>query len=398
MAASSPRHTLANGPRLADAISLGVLTRTFPPDVIDEVVERTKRKEKRYRLLPARVVVYFVLALCLFAQEPYTEVMSILKQGLRWAGMDVGDDPSDTALVNARRRLGHEPLEALFREVAVPLATPATQGGWYRGLRLMAIDGSTFDVPDTVENVERFGRPGSARGDDLSAFPQARMVGLTEIGTHAIVAAEIDRYATSEMVMVTKVMKCLRAGMLLLADRGFWSFDLWEQARKTDAELLFRTKAAVVLPVVEVLDDGSYLSHITASSDRRAQTAPTPVRVIEYCLQGRSKEVYRLVTTLLDPSSAPAAELACLYGERWEIETALDELKTHQRGAAAVLRSHSPDGVIQELWAHLLVHYALRSLMLDAAHQVRRDPDRMSFMSSLRIVRRQTIEPAAFSP
>lgn len=398
MAASSQRLPHAETPRLADAISLGVLTRTFPPDVVDGVLKRTGRKEKRHRLLPARVVVYFVLALCLFAQEPYTEVMSILKQGLRWAGMEVGDDPSDTALGKARRRLGPEPLEALFREVATPLATAATEGGWYRGLRLMAIDGSTFDVPDTPENDARFGRPGVGRGEDASAFPQARMVVLTEIGTHATVDAEIDSYTTAEMVLVVKVMKSLRAGMLLLADRGFWSFDLWEQARKTGAELLFRTKSSVVLPVLEVLDDGSYLSQITAQADRRAKTAPVRVRVIEYRLQGRSAEVYRLVTTLLDPSQAPAAELACLYGERWEIETALDEVKTHQRGAAAVLRSQSPDGVIQELWAHLLMHYALRSLMVDAAHQVSRDPDRMSFMSSLRIVRRQTTEPAAFSP
>jgi hypothetical protein len=386
------------GERLSDYISIGVLTRTFPPDVVDRVVEETGKREQRVRLLPARVTVYFVLALCLFAHESYTEVAALLVKGLVWARvwMWPWTDPSDTALVNARRRLGPEPLQALFAQTAEPLATADTKGAWYRGWRLVAIDGTTLDVPDTEENEKRFGRP-SSKGEARAAFPQARVVGLVECGTHAVFDATIGSYATSETKLAPACFGSLTAGMLALSDRGFWSYELWTKAAGTGADLLWRTKSNVILPVIEVLPDGSYLSQISASGDRNRRN-PVMVRVIEYRLQGRSNQVYRLVTTILHPEAAGAVELAALYAQRWEIESAFGEWKTYQRGKDVVLRSKSPEGVVQEIWAHLLVHYALRGLMADAAAQADLDPDRMSFLNSLRIVRRQVTEPAAFSP
>ncbi|MGH8931062.1 MAG: IS4 family transposase [Egibacteraceae bacterium] len=389
---------LATGERLADHIAVGVLTHTFPPDLVDRVIDATGKREQRVRKLPARVTLYFVLGLCLFAHESYTEVATLLAKGLIWSKTQSRGwtEPSDTALVNARRRLGPEPLQALFAQVAKPLATPQTKGAWYRDWRLVAIDGTTLDVADTPENDERFGRPASS-GEDPAAFPQARVVGLVECGTHAVFDAEIGAYTTSETKLAPVCLRSLGKDMLALSDRGFWSFELWTAAAATGADLLWRTKSNIILPVLTQLEDGSYLSQIAASHDRKKHK-PVTVRVIEYRLQGRSKETFRLVTTILDPKAAPAAELAALYAERWEIESALKEWKTYQRGRGVVLRSQSPDGVLQEIWAHLLVFYAVRSLMRDAAHEAGLDPDRMSFLNSLRIVRRQVTEPAAFSP
>ena len=386
------------GERLSDFVAIGVLTRTFPPDLVDRVIDQTGKREQRVRLLPARMTVYFVLALCLFARESYTEVSALLVKGLVWARVWVRGwtDPSDTALVNACRRLGPEPLEALFRQIAKPMATPDTQGSWYRGWRLVAFDGTTLDVPDSPENEQRFGRP-SSKGDDRAAFPQARVLGLVECGTHAVFDAQIGAYATSETKLAPKCFRSLTKDMLALSDRGFWSYELWTAAAATGADLLWRTKSNIVLPVIEQLKDGSYLSQITASGDRRKRS-PVTVRVIEYRLKGRSNQTYRLVTTILDPEAASAVELAALYVERWEIESVFGQWKTHQRGKDVVLRSKSPDGVVQEIWAHLLVHYALRDLMRDAAAQAGLDPDRMSFLNALRIVRRQVTEPAALCP
>lgn len=228
-------------------------------------------------------------------------------------------EPSDTALVNARRRLGHEPLEALFRQVAEPLAAPDTKGAWYRGWRPVAFDGTTLDVPDTLANEQRFGRPAS-KGDDRAAFPQARVVGLVECGTHAVFDAEIGAYATSETKLAPACFRSLSKDMLALSDRGFWSYELWKAAAATGADLGWRTKSNIILPVIELLPDGSYLSQITASGDRKKRN-PVTVRVIELRLEGRSKETYRLVTTILDPQEAPAVELAASYAERWEIES-----------------------------------------------------------------------------
>lgn len=352
----------------------------------------------RSRLLPARVVVYYVLAMCLFSGQGYEEVMRLLVGGLEWMSRwrRVWTVPSTAAITKARARLGAGPLRALFEATVRPLATCMTRGAWYRGLRLVAMDGATLDVPDTADNDGYFGRPGSARGEGRGAFPQIRLVGLGECGTHAIFATAVGPYSAAERTLATRLLPALEPGMLLMADRGFTSHELWQAAAATGAELLWRASSVFSLPVLQELADGSYLSHLI-----RKDHEPIQVRVVEYTIgdgQPPDVEHYRLVTTLLDPGQAPGLELARLYAQRWEYETTLDELKTHQRGARAVLRSKSPDGVEQEVWGFLLVHWAIRDLMHTAALDGDVDPDRVSFIRTLRLVRRTVTEQAAFSP
>ena len=390
--------------RLSDRIAIGVLTATFPPALVDRVVTETGRREQRHRLLPARVVVYLVLALALFSGQAYEEAARLLTEGLGWARRweRTWRVPTTKAITRARERLGAEPVRRLFVEVARPLATERTQGAWYRGRRVLAIDGTTLDVPDTPANQAAFGRPTGHRGE-RSAFPQVRVLALAECGTHAIIAAVLGPLATGETTLAPSLFGRLGAGMLLLADRGFIGFALWRAAQETGAELVWRAKANQVLPVDRQLADGSSLSRIYAATDRRKRD-PIVVRVVEYTLgtdPGRPAKPapYRLVTTILDPDQAPAVELAALYHQRWEFETALDELKVHQRGPGMVLRSRSPELVTQEVWGMLLVHHAIRALMHQAALDGEVDPDRLSFIRALRVVRRQTASGrAALSP
>lgn len=384
------------GERLSDRIAVGLLTSTFPPELVDRVVAEAGRTQQRSRLLPARVVVYYVLAMCLFFGQGYEEVARLLTEGLGWARRWQGSwqVPTTAAITRARAKLGPEPVKALFAAACRPVATAQTVGGFYRRWRLVAVDGTTFDLPDTSANVDFFGRPGSGRGS--GAYPQARVAALAECGTHAIFAAATGPLATGETVLARRLFGALSPGMLLLADRGFHSFDLWQQAAATGTDLLWRVRSAAVLPVIEQLDDGSYLSHIYAARDRR-RTDPITVRVIEYTLPGNGT-VYRLITTILDPDAAPALDLAALYTQRWEIETSFDELKTHQGRPGMVLRSQTPAGVEQEIYGFLLVHYAIRHLMHQAATTTGIDPDRVSFTRTLRLVRRQVTAQAAFSP
>jgi Insertion element 4 transposase N-terminal/Transposase DDE domain len=397
--------------RLSDRIAIGVLTATFPPELVDRVVAETGRTQRRQRLLPARVVVYFTLAMCVFGQVGYEEVARLLTHGLAWARRWRGgwQVPTTGSITRARARLGPEPLEALFTQTAGPLATSATRGAWYRGWRLVAVDGTRLDVADTPANHAAFGRPKTHRGEQ-TAFPQVRVVGVAECGTHALLAAAMGPLAKGETTLAAGLLGeggALGAGMLLLADRLLAGAQLWRTAAATGAELLWRTRSNAVLPVLETFADGSYLSRIAAATDRRQRVAPTVVRVVEYRLDdpGRPRaagQVYRLLTTILDPERAPAAELAALYHQRWEVEGLLDELKTRQRGPGVVLRSKSPEMVAQEVWAMLLVHRAIRTLMhqaaLDDPNGEALDPDRLSFARSLRVVRRQVTSQAASSP
>jgi len=390
--------------RLSDHISIGVLSAVFPPELVDRVVAESGRTELRHRLLPARVVVYYVLGLALFAQASYEEVMRNLVEGLAWAdgwarGWNV---PTKAALFKARARLGPEPLKALFGAVAGPLAGEETKGAWYRRWRLMSIDGTSLDVADTPANAEAFGRPGSSRRDGGGGFPQVRLVGLAECGTHALADVVMGPCRTGETTLARDVLGSLSAGMLVLADRGFYSFDLWNEAAATGADLLWRTKAGHVLAVDERLADGSYLSHLHKVVNFHRRPTTVMVRVIDYTLDdpGRpdAESTYRLITTIMDPAAAPAGELAALYPQRWEFETVLDELKTHQRGPRVVLRSKQPDGVTQEVYGHLCVHYAIRWLMHAVALAADADPDRLSFTRSLRVARRTTASHPGFSP
>jgi Insertion element 4 transposase N-terminal/Transposase DDE domain len=377
----------------------------FPPDVVDRVVAEAGRVERRRRLLPARVVVYYVLALALFADSSYEEVMRQLVEGLAW---DSGWQrawavPDKASIFKARRRLGREPLELLFKAVASPLASEATRGAFYRGLRLMSLDGTCLDVPDTPANDEAFGRPGSSRREGGGAFPQLRLVALSESGTHAIIDAALGPYEKSENALADELLGALQTGMLCLADRGFYSFERFQNARASGAELLWRAKANMLLPREQPLPDGSYLTRVYRSQpDQRAKRDGVRVRVVEYRLDDpglpETEQRYRLISTLLDPDAAPAGELGVLYSERWEIEGALDEFKTHQRGPRVVLRSKHPDGVYQETYGYLCTHYAIRRVMHDAALRADLDPDRLSFTRSLRAARRSARTQPGFSP
>ena len=253
--------------------------------------------------------------------------------------------------------------------------------------------------PSTSSGAAAFGRPGSSRGD--SAYPQIRFVALVENGTHVLFATHMAGCTTGETTLAQEVLTGLQRGMLCLADRQFFGFELWQQARGTGAELLWRIKKNIRLPCAKRLPDGSYLSYLYACEhDRRHKTNGVMVRVVEYRLDGvaGAEPLYRLITTILDPDHAPAHELAALYHERWEIETALDELKTHLRGARIVLRSKTPDLVRQEFYGLILAHFAVRGLMHEAALRADEDPDRLSFLHAVRVVRRKLAVFAALPP
>ena len=275
----------------------------------------------------------------------------------------------------------------------------APKGAWYRSWRLVSIDGSTLDVADEKSNEEAFGRPGSSRGK--SAYPQIRFVSLVENGTHVLFGSRMADYATSEVALAKTVLPNLRIGMLCLADRGFFGFEMWKQAAATGADLLWRARKNILLPCEKRLPDGSYLSRIYPSQKgQRRGHKGVVVRVIEYRLEGveGAEPLYRLATTIVDHERAPAAELAAIYHDRWEIETAFDELKTHLRGSHIVLRSKTPDLVRQEFYGLLMAHFAVRGLMHEAALSADKDPDRLSFIHAVRIVRRKIASYGAISP
>jgi Insertion element 4 transposase N-terminal/Transposase DDE domain len=386
--------------RLSDLMSVGVLTRTFPPALVDEVIAAAGRTEQRHRSLPARVMAYFAIGMALHSEGSYEDIIGLLTDGLAWSSPaeELVKLPSKSAIFQARERLGFEPVEALFRRVARPLATVATPGSWLGGRRLVAIDGTCLDVADTVDNDEFFGRPGVAKGEQ-AAFPQARLVALIECGTHAIFDVETGPCTTGEVTMSRTLVGRLRPGMLCLADRGFYGFKLWEQAANTGADLLWRMRSSQRLDPTEILADGSFLSKVFEVANFKRRGDGLVVRVVEYTLDdGRDNDnVYQLITTILDPDDVSAEDLAHAYEQRWEIETVLDELKTHQRGPRTVLRSKSPSLVRQEIWGHLCCHYAIRTLMFEAAHNANVDPDRVSFVGALRIARR-SIAARDFSP
>lgn len=387
--------------RLPDLVSVGLLMKVFAPEVVDSVITECGRTEQRRRSLPARSMAYFAMGMALHSEGSYEDVLALISDGIAWAHRDEesGRLANKAAISHARNRLGAEPMERLFARVAQPLAGADTPGCWLAGRRLVAIDGTCLDVPDTPVNDEHFGRPGVNKGE-RSAFPQTRVVAVAECGTHAIFEAVIGPYSTSENALSADLLDRLSPGMLCLADRGFYSFPAWGQAAATGADLLWRVKDNLKLEVVHDLDDGSFLAEVYDSVTDRKRRHPVRVRVIEYTLaDGREPSgPYRLITTILDPGEAPAADLAAAYAQRWEIETAFDELKTHQRGPRAVLRSKSPELVLQEIWGHLCCHYAIRTLMLAAAVHAGHDPDRVSFVAALRISRRSIAQQGAFSP
>jgi len=404
---------MMSGGLLTDRIGIGVLTRLVPRDLVDEVLAGTRRRERRSRLLPAHVVVYFVMAMAIF-RDGYEEVARRLTGGLVFMRAWRRDwaVPTTGAISQARERLGEAPLKVLFERVAAPVAAPGAPGAWLGSRRLMAIDGVKLDVPDTPANVAGFGRPG---GVTRRPFPQLQVLGLGECGTHAVVAARIGTLAVGERELAAGLLDSMEPGMLVIADRGFFGFEFWRDCLLTGADLLFRVASGLKLPVITALPDGSYLSEVASPKVRSsgfkipmaaaadpANATHIPVRVIEYTVTtggGRGKpETFRLITTILDPDDVTAIELAAAYQQRWEYETSLREIETQMLEPGRGLRSRTPELVRQELWGLLLAHYAIRSLMAEAAAAAGLDPDRLSFMRSISLVRRQVTDQAAFSP
>lgn len=392
---------LPKGTRITDYISLGVISKTFPLEKIMEAAKITGKESQRQRDMPAHVVCYYVIALALYMQASYQEVLRCLLEGVQWlkGPEDFVKVTGKSGISQARKRLGYEPMQYLHDQLVKPIATKETRGAWYRGWRLVSIDGTTLDIADTKKNEAYFNRPGASRGG--AAYPQLRLVSLVENGTHVLFGSQIGSCRTGENALADKVVESLQSGFLCLADRGFFSFSLWNKAHGTGADLLWRMKKNAVLPVEKRLEDGSFLSRIYSNlKDQRNNRNGVIVRVIEYQLKGDpdAEEVYRLITTILDPELAPAKELAALYHERWEIETAFGELKTHLRGARIVLRSKTPELVLQESYGLLMAHFAIRGLMHEAALKEDVDPDCLSFIHAVRVVRRKLPMYVAFPP
>lgn len=383
---------LPSGPRISDFISLGVLAKAFPAASVGAALARTGKSSVRERDLPAHVVVYYVLALALFMRSSYGEVLRCLLEGVGWL-RDAGRRVrvvGKSGISQARTRLGSEPLRQLHDELVGPVAVAGTRGAWYRGRRLVSLDGSTLDVADNAANERAFERPGSSRG--RTAYPQIRFVSLVENGTHVLFASRMDGCRTAEATLAWEVLPRLERGMLCLCDRGFFGYQMWRRALASGAEQLWRIKKDARLECDQRLEDGSYLSSIYPSAaDRKRRLNGIRLRVVEYRLEGveGSEPLYRLATSIVDPVQAPAKELAALYHQRWEIETAFDELKTHLRGSQIVLRSKTPELVRQEFYGLLMTHFAIRSLMHEAALKADEDPDRLSFLHAVRVVRRK---------
>lgn len=414
---------VATGGRLTDLISLGVLTSSVPRDVVDDAIAVTGRGAKRSDgKLPPHVMVYFTMALALFADEDYEEVATRLTETLAsWGCWNDGwSVPTSGGITQARQRLGSEPLEQLFELAAEPVAGPLTRGAFLGDWRLMGIDGFEWDAPDTKANVAEFGYAGS--GEGRSAFPKVRVVSISECGSHAVVDAEIGAIGgkgSGEQSLAARLYPRLASDWLLIADRNFYSWTGWRTAAASGAQLLWRVKADLTLPLLRWLPDGSYHSVLINPRIRRkarrqqlleaaraGQGLDTDeavvVRVVEYEVPDREGdgkgELIALVTTITDPTAASATQLAQAYHERWEHETGNDQLKTHLRGPGKVLRSKSPDMVRAEIYGYLLTHYAISALICHAATEADIDPDRVKFLRTVRIVRRRVADPAAFSP
>ena len=409
--------------RLSDWISLGVLASWVPRDAVDDAVEATgKGARRKGGKLPPHVMVYFAMALALFAGEDYEEVWARLSETLAdWGCWDSSQATVTTGgLTQARQRLGHEPVKKVFAQVAVPPATEDTPGAFLGPWRKMSMDGLEWDVPATEPNIAAFGFPGTAKDAAPAAFPKARAVTIGECASHAPVLAAIGpcvSKGSGEQSLARGLYPRLKPDWLLIADRNFYNWQDWCTAADTGAALLWRVKADLTLPPLEFCPDGSYRSVLVnpkvrgKARDKILEAArggedldpekARYVRVIEYEVPDREgdrkDELIALITTITEFPDAPAAVLAQAYHDRWEHETGNKQLKTYLRGPGKILRSESPDMVRQEIWGYLLTHYALSALICTAATAAGIDPDRVKFKRTVRIIRRRASGPA-FSP
>ena len=390
--------------RISDYLSVGLLSRLVPPTLVDEALTAHERHSKRQRDLPAHAVVYYVMALSLYRGVNTEEVLRVVTEGMDYLGDgSIRREVGKSGISASRTRLGADVMRHIAEQALVPLAQPQTARSFYRGLRLVSVDGTTLEVADEAGNREAFGVPGTNKGQ--TGYPQIRCVGLLENGTHALFGVALGGYKDSEVSLAHKAFKNLKPGMLCLADRGFSGYPLWQVASQTGAQLLWRIIKNRDLPALKRFEDGSYLSEISPSpatlKKMGDKTAPAiTVRVIDYHLPGvaDAEPVYRLITTLLDSGQYPADELAALYHERWSIETTFAEIKTTLKGSDNVLRSKTPELVRQEFWGLLLAHHVVRKLMLEAALSRQRAPDGLSFKNGLSIIRRKLPASGAISP
>ena len=395
---------LGSGARLADHLSASLLARVVPAEVVNDVLNAHGCNSQRLRSFPAVVGVYYCMALSLYPEAAYEEVFAAVSQGLAWAA-DAAEPVrvSKASISVARAKIGAAPLGELVQRCCVPMAEARYHPkAFYRGLRLVAMDGSNFELPDEADNVEHFGRPGSRTG--VAGYPQAKCAVLVECVTHAILGANLGPYRAPEWDVCKPLLRALTPGMLCMADRGFNGYEHWREARATGAQLLWRCSEGRLLPRLQDQDlpDGSYLSTIAPTGVGRAQAKAQAivVRVIEYALPGLPDALprYRLITTLLDPQAAPALELAALYHQRWQIEAVFDELKTHLLRGRRVLRSKTAQLVRQEFYGWVLAHYAVRWLMHQGATRHRMPHEHLSFVSHIQLLRREQPLSGAFPP
>ena len=392
---------LGAGARLSDYLSASLLARVYPPDLVHQALNEHGVNSQRIRSFPAVAATYYCMALSLYPEAAYEDVFAVVAQGLAWMqGSAAVPTLAKSSISAARSKIGCAPLEALHQRACVPLANPVDHPhAFYAGLRLVAIDGSNFEVPDEAANAAEFGYPGSRTGH--AAYPQAQCAVLVECTTHAIIGAKLGPYRAAEWEVCKPLLPRLMPNMLCMADRGFNGYGHWKAAVDTGAQLLWRCVANRQLPVVTPLADGSFLSVIYPDTkSRRSRSGEITLRVIEYSLPGvpQAEERYRLLTTLLDPVQAPALELAALYHERWEVEAVFDELKTHLQQRRRVLRSKTPEGVRQEFFGWVLAHYAVCWLMHEAASAQRIQQRSLSFTGHVHLVRRAQPRSGAFPP
>lgn len=383
--------------RTSDFLTLASLMGVIPYKTVLDTLKKCEVETQRYRKLPMELMVYYVICMTLYAKVSLQEVLRCIFEGCGKLKLPLscGIINGRGGISNARNHLGSKVMSSLFEAVCVPLAVPRTAGTFYRRWRLVAVDGSTLDLADEQANREFFGAPGASRGK--AAFPKLRFVALLEIGTHAIFAAAHGPYKDHENTLAKKLWSSLKAGMLLIADRGFGCYPVYSEAVKAGADLLFRVRGVMKFARLTVFDDGSYLSKLYPSpDDRRKDIHGITVRVIEYRLKG-GKGKYVLITSILDPLQAPAEELAAVYHERWEIEMGYDEIKNHLKEPGECLRSKTPELVIQEFYGYLLTHFTIRSLMHQAALKNHCDPDKLSFVGAVRVICRK-ITAAHFPP
>ncbi|HRR28080.1 MAG TPA: IS4 family transposase [Victivallales bacterium] len=389
---------LLGGIRLSDYLSVGVMSGIIPMELVKETLKECGCESERIRKLPAELMIYYVILLALYSKFSLREVLRCLLEGFRRLNLNISKMVSaKSAISKARSRLGAEVFKRLFDKVARPIAVKETVGAWFKGLRLVGIDGSTLEIPDEEENLKEFGRPGASRGQ--SAFPQIRFVALFELGTRVVFSAAMGKYCDSEKVLAEKVLPSIESGMLCIADRYYMNFDFCRKILGRGAHFLFRAKKNSVFKCLKQFEDGSYLSEVYPDlKNKRRMKNGIKVRVIEYMLKNDSSgEKHILVTSILSPMEAPADELAALYHERWELEIAYDEIKTHIKEPGNNLRSKNPKLVEQEFYGYMLAHYVVRNIIHKAALKSGNDPDEISFVHAVRVIKRRIVSQDFFS-